>query len=99
MFQRRQGLRFGSSPFGARDAFGGSGLILARMPQHFHARQQRVLPTIQGAQRDTAWFSILDSEGPAIKSAFERWLAPENFNAKGRRWMRLSELTAEAHRS
>jgi hypothetical protein len=58
-----------------------------------------VLPTIQGAQRDTAWFSILDSEGPAIKSAFERWLAPENFNAEGRQWMRLSELTAEAHRS
>jgi hypothetical protein len=30
---------------------------------------------------------------------FERWLAPENFDAEGRQRMRLSELTAAAHRS
>jgi RimJ/RimL family protein N-acetyltransferase len=34
--------------------------------------------------RDSAWFSILDREWPALKSAFERWLAPENFDAAGR---------------
>ena len=48
----------------------------------------------KGHNRDTAWFSILDSEWPAIKSAFERWFAPENFDAKGRQRMRLSVLTA-----
>jgi RimJ/RimL family protein N-acetyltransferase len=47
----------------------------------------------KGRNRDTAWFSILDGEWPAIKTAFERWLAPENFDAEGRQRMRLSELT------
>jgi RimJ/RimL family protein N-acetyltransferase len=33
--------------------------------------------------RDTAWFSILDSEWPALKQAFEAWLDPANFDAAG----------------
>jgi RimJ/RimL family protein N-acetyltransferase len=53
----------------------------------------------KGRNRDTAWFSILDSEWPMIKTAFERWLAPENFDAEGRQRMRLSMLTAAAHGS
>jgi RimJ/RimL family protein N-acetyltransferase len=53
----------------------------------------------KGRNRDTAWFSILDGEWPMIKTAFERWLAPENFDAEGRQRMRLSTLTATAHRS
>jgi RimJ/RimL family protein N-acetyltransferase len=35
---------------------------------------------IKGRSRDTAWFAILDSEWPRARSAFERWLAPENFD-------------------
>jgi RimJ/RimL family protein N-acetyltransferase len=38
---------------------------------------------VKGRSRDTAWFSILDSEWPARKAAFERWLAPENFDRDG----------------
>ncbi len=38
----------------------------------------------KGRTRDTAWFSILASEWPALRTAFERWLAPENFDAQGR---------------
>ena len=34
--------------------------------------------------RDTCWFSILDSEWPALKRGFERWLDPANFDAQGR---------------
>jgi hypothetical protein len=52
----------------------------------------------KGRNRDTAWFSIVDGEWPAIKTAFERWLPPENFDAEGRQRIRLSELTAAAHR-
>jgi RimJ/RimL family protein N-acetyltransferase len=37
-----------------------------------------------GRNRDTAWFSIVDGEWPARKAAFERWLAPGNFDAGGR---------------
>ena len=39
---------------------------------------------VKGRNRDTAWFSIIDSEWPARKAAFERWLAPENFDEDGR---------------
>jgi hypothetical protein len=39
---------------------------------------------VKGRNRDTAWFSMLDSEWPARKAAFERWLDPENFDTAGR---------------
>jgi RimJ/RimL family protein N-acetyltransferase len=38
----------------------------------------------KGRNRDTAYFSMLDSEWPARRTAFERWLAPENFDRDGR---------------
>lgn len=37
----------------------------------------------KGRNRDTAWFSILDIEWPAIRAEFVRWLDPDNFDAKG----------------
>ncbi|MEH6649870.1 MAG: GNAT family protein [Motiliproteus sp.] len=37
----------------------------------------------KGRNRDTAWFSILDSEWPQQKAAFQRWLTPDNFDAAG----------------
>ena len=40
--------------------------------------------------RDTAWFSMLDSEWPARKRAFEGWLAPDNFDETGRQKASLS---------
>ncbi len=46
----------------------------------------------KGRSRDTAWFSIIDSEWPALKQAFERWLAPDNFDAEGKQRRRLQEL-------
>jgi len=33
--------------------------------------------------RDTAWYSILDSEWPRLRAGFEAWLVPENFDAEG----------------
>jgi RimJ/RimL family protein N-acetyltransferase len=46
----------------------------------------------KGHNRDTAYFSMLDREWPARKAAFERWLAPENFDAAGKQRVSLSEL-------
>jgi len=43
--------------------------------------------------RDTAWFSIIDSEWPALNDAFTRWLAPDNFDAGGKQRVSLSALT------
>jgi RimJ/RimL family protein N-acetyltransferase len=37
----------------------------------------------KGRSRDTAWFSILDSEWPALRDAFEAWLDEGNFDASG----------------
>jgi RimJ/RimL family protein N-acetyltransferase len=39
---------------------------------------------VKGRNRDTAWFSMLDSEWPARKAAFLRWLDPSNFDESGR---------------
>ncbi|MEX0369573.1 MAG: GNAT family N-acetyltransferase, partial [Tateyamaria sp.] len=37
----------------------------------------------KGRNRDTAWYSILDTEWPGIRTAFETWLSPDNFDASG----------------
>lgn len=50
----------------------------------------------KGRNRDTAWYAILDSEWPALKGAFDAWLAPGNFDDAGRQRSALSDLTAEA---
>lgn len=50
----------------------------------------------KGRNRDTAWFSILDSEWPRIRQAFEQWLEPANFDADGRQRVSLQALMAQA---
>jgi RimJ/RimL family protein N-acetyltransferase len=40
---------------------------------------------IKSKNRDTAWFALLDSEWPRAKTAFERWLAPDNFDRERQR--------------
>ena len=52
---------------------------------------------IKGRSRDTAWFSMLDSEWPARKQAVEAWLNPANFDSEGRQRQSLSQIPA-AHR-
>lgn len=47
----------------------------------------------KGRNRDTAWYAIVDSEWPALQRAFLKWLAPDNFDARGRQRSRLSALT------
>jgi RimJ/RimL family protein N-acetyltransferase len=48
----------------------------------------------KGRSRDTAWYAMLDSEWPARKAAFERWLAPNNFAADGRQIESLSAMNS-----
>jgi RimJ/RimL family protein N-acetyltransferase len=48
----------------------------------------------RGRSRDTAWHSIIDPEWPAIRAAFDQWLAPENFDADGRQRRALAEIRA-----
>ncbi len=46
----------------------------------------------KGRNRDTAWFSILDSEWPKIEARLNRWLDPENFDAQGQQRRRLHDM-------
>lgn len=47
---------------------------------------------VKGQSRDTAWFAMVDGEWPRLRAAFERWLAPENFDSAGRQKARLEDL-------
>ena len=48
---------------------------------------------VKGENRDTAWFSLIDREWPAIRTAFERWLDPSNFDSAGRQKAKLAVRT------
>ncbi len=50
---------------------------------------------VKGRNRDTAWFSMLDSEWPQLQSNLEQWLAPSNFDAAGRQRLSLSHLNGQ----
>jgi len=47
---------------------------------------------VKGRNRDTAWYSILDGEWPAVNAGFDAWLAAENFDAAGRQRRTLAQL-------
>ncbi|GAB7523420.1 GNAT family N-acetyltransferase [Paraburkholderia sp. 2C] len=47
---------------------------------------------VHGRNRDTAWFSIIDSEWPAIRAGFDAWLEPANFDARGNQQRKLADL-------
>lgn len=49
---------------------------------------------IKGRNRDTAWFSMLDSEWPARKQAFQAWLDAANFDSLDRQRKSLTEIAA-----
>jgi RimJ/RimL family protein N-acetyltransferase len=46
----------------------------------------------RGHNRDNAWFSIVDAEWPALRSAFEAWLDPSNFDDAGRQRRKLEDF-------
>jgi RimJ/RimL family protein N-acetyltransferase len=48
----------------------------------------------KGRSRDTAWYSVIDSEWPVLRAAFEHWLAPGNFDAAGVQRARLVDIRA-----
>ena len=49
---------------------------------------------VKGLNRDTAWFSIIDKEWPALEKAYESWLSPANFEANGQQRQRLEAFRA-----
>ena len=56
----------------------------------------RQMLVVKGRNRDSAWYAIIDKEWPALKRAFETWLAADNFDGEGKQRESLSVLTAGA---
>jgi RimJ/RimL family protein N-acetyltransferase len=48
---------------------------------------------VKGRNRDTSWYAAIDREWPALRTAFEAWLSPENFDTDGRQIVSLRNLT------
>lgn len=53
---------------------------------------------VKGRNRDTAWYSMLDSEWPALRAAYVAWLDPANFGPDGAQRSSLAEARAAAAR-
>ena len=51
---------------------------------------------VKGRNRDTAWFSMLDTEWPERRREFDRWLSPENFDRSGKQLSALRQGGAPA---
>jgi RimJ/RimL family protein N-acetyltransferase len=47
---------------------------------------------VKGRNRDTAWYSITDSEWPVRRAAFEAWLSADNFDPSGRQRRSLADV-------
>jgi RimJ/RimL family protein N-acetyltransferase len=47
----------------------------------------------KGRNRDTAWYSVIDTDWPSLRQKLEQWLDPSNFDDEGRQLTRLSQLT------
>src|SRR5207248_2194029 len=79
--------------------FAGKGDFMAwleqRAPERFGFTFEGVFRhhmVVKGRNRDTAWYSITDSEWPARRAAFEAWLAPANFDPSGVQRRSLAEM-------
>ncbi len=50
----------------------------------------------KGRNRDTAWYSIVDHEWPALRAGYAAWLDPANFDQEGCQLRSLTTCRAEA---
>ncbi len=62
-----------------------------RLGFQYEGRFRQAL-VVKGHNRDTDWFSIIDSEWPEINRALQRWLAADNFSADGNQKRTLQSL-------
>ena len=62
-----------------------------RLGFQYEGRFRQAL-VIKGHNRDTDWFSIIDSEWPQIDRAMRQWLAADNFSADGQQLRTLESF-------
>ena len=51
---------------------------------------------VKGRNRDTAWYAMTDGDWPIVRTGFQRWLSPENFDA-GRQRRSLADLRGRSN--
>lgn len=71
-------------------------LKLLTTPHNFIQHWAGLLHHVRRSNRDTAWYSVIDSEYPALRVAYEKWLAPISFDENGCQREKLSQLINEA---
>ena len=49
----------------------------------------------KGRNRDTAWYSVIDSQWPSLKQTFKLWLDPTNFDSDGNQRTRLDDISVK----
>lgn len=47
---------------------------------------------VKGKSRDTVWFAMTDEDWPEVRTGFEGWLAPKNFDASGLQKQKLEDF-------
>jgi len=52
----------------------------------------RQLTMYKNRNRDTAWYAITDGDWPSIRSGYELWLDPDNFDMEGRQKRSLTDM-------
>lgn len=62
-----------------------------RLGFQYEGRFRQAL-VIKGHNRDTDWFSIIDSEWPQTDRAMQQWLAADNFSADGQQLRTLGSF-------
>ncbi|OAT53619.1 GNAT family N-acetyltransferase [Providencia heimbachae] len=62
-----------------------------RLGFQFEGRFRNAL-VVKGRNRDTDWFSIIDSEWPAINQSIKSWLSPTNYTKDGKQLKSLIEF-------
>ncbi|WP_437889686.1 GNAT family N-acetyltransferase [Phytobacter sp. V91] len=62
-----------------------------RLGFQFEGRFRQAL-VIKGHNRDTDWFSVIDSDWPQLDKALRKWLAADNFTADGKQRYSLESL-------
>ena len=76
------------------DSYNGPSRKAARRLGFSYEGTFRQAVVYKGRNRDTSWFSIIDKDWPRIKTAFEQWLDPSNFDERG---LQLTPLQIQSH--
>ncbi|MTH64419.1 GNAT family N-acetyltransferase [Paracoccus shanxieyensis] len=78
------------------NALNAPSMLAARRYGFRHEGTFRQHMLVEGRNRDSAWFAILDDEWARLGPAHAAWLDPANFDGAGRQRQALSQLTAQA---